>query len=391
MCKILFVKLNEEDRFYKEMSENRFSIRVFDDMEKRGVDARAFMNDTLFDFTKKRLTGIFDGETISIFEKDDKVELESHTIKELVAELERYTLSQTGEDIIGVAFETFLRGTMTGRELGEFFTPRELVDFMVNLADPKIGERIIDPACGSGGFLIKVFKKINKEIEGLPVTETEKMKYSEDLINHCLWGIDIDRSLTKLSQANLILHGDGFGHIYQHNAFIVSEVDRIVKNQKFQLVITNPPFGRGKGKDVTDSGILQHYRLGRNRKKQSPQILFIERCIDLLEDGGRFLTVIDDGILNNSTLGYVRDFIKEKTIIKAVISLPRGTFNPYGSGVKSSVLCLKKKKNPSEKQGDIFMAIANYVGFDTRRRTRYVQIDKNDLTNIENLGEQYVK
>lgn len=391
MCKILFVKLNEEDRFYKEMSENRFSTRVFAEMEKRGIDARAFMNDTLFKLTKRRLTGTFNGETVSIFEKEDKVELGSHTIKELVAELERYTLSQTGEDIIGVAFETFLRGTMTGKELGEFFTPRELVDFMVDLVNPKIGERVIDPACGSGGFLIKVFKTIRREIERLPIAKLEKMKYSDDLIDQCLWGIDIDRSLTKLCQANLILHGDGFGHIYQHNALIGPEVDRITKNQKFQLVITNPPFGRGKGKDVTDPEILHHYRLGRNKKKQSPQILFIERCIDLLEGGGRFLTVIDDGILNNSTLGYVRDFIKEKTIIEAVVSLPRGTFNPYGSGVKPSVLYLRKKENPNEKQGDIFMAIARHVGFDTRRRTRYIKIDENDLPDIRKLYKQRIK
>jgi type I restriction enzyme M protein len=399
MCKILFVKWNEEDRFYKEMAENRFTMSVFDDMEERGIDAKAFMNDTLFEFTKTRLTGIFDGEAISIFDKDEKIELESHTIRELLRELERYTLSQTGEDIIGVAFETFLRGTMTGRELGEFFTPRELVDFMVNLAKPKIGERVIDPACGSGGFLIRVYKKICKDIESLAVDKIEKMKYSEDLINHCLWGIDIDRSLAKLSQANLIFHGNGFGHIYQHNAFIGSEVGRITKNQKFNLVLTNPPFGRGKGKDVTDSEILKHYRLGRNRQKQSPQILFIELCLGLLEDGGRLLTVIDDGILNNSTLSYVRDFIKEQAIIKAVVSLPRGTFNPYGSGVKSSVLYVQKKTNltekkdkiPPEKQGDVFMAIANYVGFDTRRRTRYVQIDKNDLLNIETVGMKQIK
>jgi type I restriction enzyme M protein len=184
-------------------------------------------------------------------------------------------------------------------------------------------------------------------------------------------------------------------------------VDRITKKQKFKLVLTNPPFGRGQGKDVTDSEILKQYRLGRNREKQSPQILFIELCIGLLEDGGRLLTVIDDGILNNSTLGYVRDFIKEQTIVKAVISLPRGTFNPYGSGVKSSVLYVQKKKNLEqkhdlkdlqepladmpEKQGDIFMAIANYVGFDTRRRTRYIQTDKNDLLNIENVGMQQIK
>jgi len=379
MCKILFVKLNEEIRYYKEKEENRFTLKLLDEMSNKGIDALTFFNESLFKNVKERLSGTFDEEKVSIFAENEGVELESSTIRDLVSELEKYTLFQTGEDIIGVAFETFLRGTMTGKELGEFFTPREIVDFIVDVADPNVGDTVCDPACGSGGFLIRAFQKIAGKIEKMPVDENKKQPYRDDLVNKCLWGVDIDRSLVKLAQANLVLHGDGFAHIYQHNSLIAPELDNLVKNQKFNLILTNPPFGRGKGKDVTDKKILNHYVLGRNRKKQSPQILFLERCINLLnEDSGRLFIVIDDGILSNSTLGYVREYITQTCVINGVVSLPRGAFNPYGSGVKSSILILRKKKT-GEHQQQVFMADIKFVGYDTRRRTRYVQLDRDDL------------
>lgn len=148
MCKLILVKLYEEER-EEQGKENRFSMKSIKKAENLGIDAATFINNSFEELKKSKLIGLFD--------PDEKIGLKPHTIKEIVELLEVYSLRKTREDVLGVAFETFLRGMMTGKELGEFFTPREVVEFMVKLVDPQIGEKILDPACGTGGFLIWSF------------------------------------------------------------------------------------------------------------------------------------------------------------------------------------------------------------------------------------------
>jgi type I restriction enzyme M protein len=269
---------------------------------------------------------------------------------------------------------------------------------MVKLVDPQIGETILDPACGTGGFLIwsffHVLDKIKKEI----INEEERRKIEERLIQECLWGIDIDSYLVKLCKINLKIHGDGYRHIYRANSLDIiddnieeehkevrNNLRKIIEKGGFDIILTNPPFGSGPGKDITEKRILEKYENGRGKRRQIPQILFLELCIRLLKPGGRMAIVLPDGILNNAAKDYVmiRNFIKRECIIKAVISLPQGTFIPYGSGVKASVLFLQRKKSPKETQQDVFMAVAQYVGYDTHTQ-KYRQIAQNDLPIILN-------
>lgn len=148
MCKLILVKLYEEER-EEQGEENRFTLKAIERAEKLGIDASRLINSSFKELREQKLRGLF--------EPEEKVELKPHTIKEIVDLIEIYSLRKTREDVLGVAFETFLRGMMTGKELGEFFTPREVVEFMVKLVDPQIGEKILDPACGTGGFLIWSF------------------------------------------------------------------------------------------------------------------------------------------------------------------------------------------------------------------------------------------
>jgi type I restriction enzyme M protein len=389
MCKLILVKLYEEER-EEQRKENRFTIRSMENAERLGIDAATFINKSFEELKTQKLRGLFDPE--------EKIELKAHTIKEIVELLEIYSLRKTREDVLGVAFETFLRGMMTGKELGEFFTPREVVEFMVKLVDPQIGETILDPACGTGGFLIwsffHVLDKIKKEI----INEEERRKIEEKLIQECLWGIDIDSYLVKLCKINLKIHGDGYRHIYRANSLDIiddnieeehkevrNNLRKIIEKGGFDIILTNPPFGSGPGKDITEKRILEKYENGRGKRRQIPQILFLELCIRLLKPGGRMAIVLPDGILNNAAKDYVmiRNFIKRECIIKAVISLPQGTFIPYGSGVKASVLFLQRKKSPKETQQNVFMAVAQYVGYDTHTQ-KYRQIAQNDLPIILN-------
>jgi type I restriction enzyme M protein len=389
MCKLILVKLYEEER-EEQRKENRFSKRSIENAERLGIDAATFINRSFEELKTQKLKGLFDPE--------EKIELKAHTIKEIVELLEIYSLRKTREDVLGVAFETFLRGMMTGKELGEFFTPREVVEFMVKLVDPQIGETILDPACGTGGFLIWSFFHVLDRIRKNIGSEEERKKLEEKLIEECLWGFDIDSYLERLCKINLKMHGDGYRHIYRVNSLdliddpveeehkeIRKTLKEIMEKRGFDIILTNPPFGSGPGKDITEERILVKYENGKGKRRQIPQILFLELCIRLLKPGGRMAIVLPDGILNNAAKDYVniRDFIKKECIIKAVVSLPEGTFIPYGSGVKASVLFLQRKKFPTEKQQDVFMAVARYVGYDTHTQ-KYKQITRNDLPLILN-------
>jgi len=388
MCKLILVKLYEEER-EEQGKENRFSIKSIENAERLGIDAATFINRSFEELKTQKLRGLFDPE--------EKIELKAHTIKEIVELLEIYSLRKTREDVLGVAFETFLRGMMTGKELGEFFTPREVVEFMVKLVDPQIGETILDPACGTGGFLIWSFFHVLDKIKKNVSSEEERKKLEEKLIEECLWGFDIDSYLERLCKINLKIHGDGYKHIYRANSLdliddpveeehkeIRKTLKEVIEKGGFDVILTNPPFGSGPGKDITEEKLLKKFENGKEngkvKRRQIPQILFVELCIRLLKPGGRMAIVLPDGILNNAGKDYekIREFIKRHTIIKALIDLPPGTFRPYGSNVKASILYVQKKKNLEDKQKDIFAAIVNEIGYD-RRLEKYVKISQNDL------------
>jgi len=340
LSKLLVIKIYEEQR-ERQGERNRFTISFLDEAKSTmRMDETKIMN-VIFDEVKSQMA---DG--YYLFNAEDKIELPPHVIREIVELLEPYSFLETGEDVLGVAFETFLRESMTGKELGEFFTPREVVDFMVKLVDPKPGELILDPAVGTGGFLLYSFWHLRKKIE-----EQEDLSEEErqDLLNQIpdwLWGIDIYRFLVKMCRVNLKVHGCEPRHIYRANSLDliddniperevedrkVREIIKEVIEEKggFDIILTNPPFGSGAKQRVRDPAILERYELVmRNRagepKPQIPQVLFLELCIRLLRPGGRMAIVLPDGILNNikSPSPETRDFIRRECVIQAIIDLP---------------------------------------------------------------------
>lgn len=399
MCKIILVKMYEErlEEHRKEKdSLNRFTIDAIEKDERLGGNAYDFINRLFKEVREKQLKTLFQGHKT--------IDLKPHTIKAIVSNLEPYSLTDTREDVLGVAFEIFLKGTMTGKDLGEFFTPREIVDFMVEIVDPQLYERILDPACGSGGFIIKSFFHL------LDKTHSENEK--ENMVNNCLWGIDVYEDLRELASVNLKIHGDGYKHIYRANSLDLvdvvkqnEELDGIEEDNKvaaravrdillteggFDIILTNPPFGSGKGKDIDERTILDKYDNGKNKQNQIPQILFIELCIKLLKNGGRMAIVLPDSILNNLGENYynIRNYIMKKTAIKAIISLPSGAFSPYNSGVKASILYVQKiVQNPED---EVFASTPKYVGYETNKKI-YRQISQNDLVMVKHEFKKWYK
>ena len=325
-----------------------------------------------------------------IFIGNETINLQDESIEKIVELLQRYTLIRTDVDVKGRAFEIFLGKTFTGG-LGQFFTPRTIVRFAVLFADPEINSAItnhsspylvLDPSCGYGGFLIEVFKALQEKITRQP--QNKQKELLERLSKEQIFGIDINERLVRVAKMNMVLHGDGHGRIHKASGL---DGTKDATEGKFDLVITNPPFGnKDKGK------VLEPFELGKTdgkiMKEQLREILFVEKCIKFLKEGGELAILLPDGILNNERLGYVRGYIREKTIIKAVISLPDRAFKASGANSKTSLLFLKKRKGVSEEQPPIFMAVAEQVGYETKTKEAR-PIEQNDLPNILNTYKEY--
>lgn len=398
--KLLFIKMYEDKRIQdlidsgKEVSKDDFifSIHYIKKMERTNRNPiNSVFKDYRDDFEKK----VISGEKKRIFQKEEELSLNSSTISSVVEMIENYNLRSVEDDINGKVFETFLESSVRGKELGQFFTPRGVVKFIVKLADLKIKkdketgeyepESILDGSCGTGGFLIfalsDLFNKIPKN-DSMP--EKTKKKIKEE----SLYGIDASEDdIVPITRMNMYLHGDGGSHIFMADTLdkeglieegISSELKgereelkKLLKEKKFDCVLTNPPFSmKYESKKEDEKRILEQYEIakseGKLRGSLKSNIMFLERYWEILEDGGKLITVIDESVLNTEGQGKsmqkFREWLREKYIVRAVISLPKNTFVNQDAGVKTSVIYLTKRKSKEEVQPEVFMAISKDVG-----------------------------
>jgi type I restriction enzyme M protein len=345
MSKVLFCKLYEEKQNAK---GNRFRLTVFDDsMEKLGVNVvRKIFSDA------KSAPGY--KELIS---PDAEINLKDRTLRKIVQLLEDYDLSLTAFDVKGEAFEYFLGDTFTGG-LGQYFTPRNVVEFMVEAIDPKIGDRVVDPFCGTGGFLIYAFELVSDKIRLQEFSDKEKGRWREELSNRCLFGCDWTDRTSQACKMNMMVHGDGSSGIFKHDGF--KDIPGKIVKEEFDLCLTNPPFGSFEN----DPDVLKQYELGQGRNSQDRVILSVERCLQLVKSKGWVATVMIDGVLNNKSTKYVRDYIRQNAWIRGVVSLNKETFEGYGARAKTSILFLEKKEKPDDGiQESTFLAVASNTGY----------------------------
>ena len=414
IAKVLFTKVYVERQLLtRRNKKNLFTVDVLHDQISENP------LDNLFQNTKAAYAND------KIFEDDDRINLKPATGEEIVRKLEKYNLSDTSEDVKGVAFERFLGRTFRG-EIGQFFTPRSIVEFMVRMVDPQEGEIVCDPASGSGGFLIRVFELVREKIlaaadreyntykedieakKSLSAPKKAKMlqdKYTEiqtfidqqredsrlwNLSNRCIYGTDANDRMARTSKMNMIMHGDGHGGVHHHDGFL--NVNGIFEGH-FDIILTNPPFGanvepsdkvpgvdiavnsaaerryiseygdlyreaQDRVKAALNKPIASLFDLPRNNKaKIKTEILFIERCLDLLKPGGRLGIVLPEGIYNNPSLAYVREFTEDRAFLRAVVSLPQETFISSGASVKCSLLFLQKfSEEEQQRFDDIYTA-----------------------------------
>jgi type I restriction enzyme M protein len=384
---------------------NLLFCKIYDEIQTASEDQVRFrvgINETPLS-VKERIVELFNevkreyGED-GIFDESDVIKLDENSIVYVIGELQRYAITEAERDAIGDAFEVFIGPALRGAE-GQFFTPRNVVRMAVEMLDPKPGEYIIDPACGSGGFLIValeyVWKKLDEEAKKKGWSKEILAVRRKELASRFIAGIDKDSFLAKVTKAYMAIIGDGKGGIFCENSLLPPEEWNINTRQKIQLgkfdvLLTNPPFGAKI--PVKGERVLSQYELGfkwkfnketkqweRTNKPQDaqpPQILFIERCLQLLKPGGRMAIVLPEGILGNIEDGYIREFILNKADIIGVVDLPSETFQP-STGTKTCILFLRKK-DEREFKDKIFMAIARKVGHNRRGKP----IEEDDLPLI---------
>ncbi len=346
LSKVLFSKMYEEQY---NRDNNRFTVEIFDKTLKE-------LN---VNIVQQQFAEIQKVENFKdLFPEQTVIELKDRTIKEIVQIFESYDLTLTNFDVKGEAFEYFLGDTFTGG-LGEYFTPRNVVEFMVEAISPKIGEKIIDPFCGTGGFLIYAFDIISEKIKLHEFAENEKEKWRYELSNKSLFGTDWKTRTSQACKMNMIVHGDGNTGVFQHNGF--KNIEGFIEHDKFDICFTNPPFGANE----SDEAVLNDFELGIGKTAQKREILAIERCLKLVKPKtGIVAFILPDGILNGDRNAPIREFINKEAEILAVIGLNKATFEGYNTTVKTSVLFLRRKASPDDSLStNIFMAVCTNSGY----------------------------
>ena len=368
VSKLLFCKLKDEKDNVKKGSVYKFQIGTHETHQE--VYKRI---DEIYQNAKKQDAEVFKGN----------LNLEADIVYKIVEHIQGICFTKTDLDTKGVAFEKFMEDFFKGK-MGQFFTPRNVVQFVVKMMDIQTDNFVLDPCCGSGGFLLNALDTIRKEAESEIDDPVEAHSTWHNFAANNLYGIEINDQIARVCKMNMIIHDDGHTNVISRSSLDdfndIKTQHKGFKKDHFDVIITNPPFGAVIKKNGKEDKYLDKFELGKNKSSQKTEILFIERCIDFLKpETGRMGIVLPDGILTNSSLQYVRDFIMERCEILAVISLPQFAFSHYGAGVKSSLLFLRRKgKDEVLEDYPIFMAMADRIGYDATGREDTV----NDLLDI---------
>lgn len=353
--KLIFCKIWDERKARKTGEPYDFQIIIEkgkDEKETRSRTNQALQERvyTLYEEGRKKDPEVF----------KDNIRLSAERIRTIVEYLQDINLNKTDLDSKGRAFETFMGSFFRGN-FGQFFTPRPIVKFIVDVLPITHESLVLDTSCGSGGFLLHALEKVRREADTFYDQDSkEHWRHWHDFAEKNLYGIEINEQISRAAKMNMIIHDDGHTNVITADGLLSDNaLQEFTKNQgfkynRFDFIITNPPFGSAIKQN--EKAYLTQYNFGNSevswldtantkvkaRATQSTEVLFIEQCYYFLQEYGYLAVVIPDGILTNSSLQYVRDQIEDWYRIVAVISLPQTAFTATGAGVKSSVLFLRK-------------------------------------------------
>ena len=338
----------------------------------------------------------------------DRINIDPPVLAQCVEHLEGISLDRTELDTKGVAFEEFMGSFFKG-DFGQYFTPRELIAFCVAILDPERTDLVLDPACGSGGFLLYALDHVRRKADQVQTPDSiAHFRYWHDFAEKNLFGLEVNDELARVAKMNMIIHYDGHTNIVGHDALDfpqhISAQNPGLAPGKFDLILTNPPFGAVIKRTEKGDGYLEQFELqqyvGKNypgdarivengaksgsqvakaRASVKTEILFLERIYDFLKPGkGRAAVVLPDGILSNSSLQGVRQWLLNHFQLLAVVSLPQFAFSHYDASVKASIVFLRRLADGESVSDDapIFMALTDNIGYDaTGRKTFAITVE----------------
>ena len=386
LCKLIFVKISDEQKPRKNGEPYEFQLKTYE-----SASSLAARINNLYDEQKKKDPEVF----------TESIKVDELVMRTVVSHLEGVNLNKTDLDVKGVAFERFMDSFFKG-DFGQYFTPRPIIEFAIGMLKVNHDDLVLDTSCGSGGFLLYAMDQIRKEAaEYYPDDPEGRLKHWHDFAEKRLFGIEINDEIARVAKMNMIVHDDGHSNIISIDALEsidkINALNRGFMKNKFDLILTNPPFGSQIS--VSERTYLGSFTLGNTydkkgkakvRKNQKSEILFIERIWEFLKPGtGQAAVVLPDGVLTNSSLQYVRDFIIEKFQILAVVSLPPATFSHFGAGVKASIIFVRKRSRDETPSDDevIFMSAPEEIGFDATGRSN----NRSQLPEVVRQFEEFQK
>ncbi len=407
LTKLIFLKTRDEKIPRKKGEAYAFQIKTNETPKQLSTRIKA-----LYAIERQKEPDVF----------NDDIKIDEITLRNVVQHLEGVNLTATDLDTKGVAFEQFMDGFFKG-DFGQYFTPRNVIAFAVHMLGVTADDDVMDPACGSGGFLLHALDHVRKQASEYYAEDSrDHFNYWHSFAEKRLFGIEINEEIARVAKMNMIVHDDGHTNIIGNDALEALETiaqknaafgqvmgitwKRVAdgdhgpnaKGKGFSKVLTNPPFGAvikeelhsylksyelsryigkgGKTEDDPEDETADH-KAGKKAIKQrasvKTEVIYCERIWQLLKPGGQAAVVLPDGLLTNASLQGVRDWLLERFKLLAVVSLPQFAFAHFGAGVKSSVVFLEKRELNAEASDDeaIFMAMAENIGYDATGRSTY--------------------
>lgn len=364
LCKVLYVKIHDENRNFYNKPLFIFQTHGAHNESEVASVIRALYETAYKQDIKSHVENIPDYDrSRGVFK--EPINLSDTALSKIVEKLQMYTITNSDNDIKSHVFQQVL-GRAIRSGMGQFFTPDEIVQLAVEITSPKPTDLILDPFCGSGHFLSRSIDYVSKQ-------------FDSDLVSifklHNLHGIEKSPRMVRIAMTDMLLHNDAnanirnadalatpdnFPDILEMNTSAIKSDDLAV----FDLILTNPPFGKILGDENRSS--LESFHLAQKKKSIPFEIIALERCSQFLKKGGKLAIVLPDGNLANSQTQYFRDWLLANFILKAVVSLPTETFAPYGTTTKTSLCFFQKFKKETDKDFDYDIAFykLDNIGYD---------------------------
>jgi type I restriction enzyme M protein len=400
LMKLVFVKIRKDKELHSKYGASPKPLKMDVVFSVGWIDEQTQSENPINDILFRNLVNDLEAEITAhrkkrIFDTNEEIDLAPDTIRWVVSQLEHIDLFGMEEDVHGRMFESFLEATVRGKELGQFFTPRDIVRLMVGLADISVTRlhqaKVLDACCGSGGFLIQAMSSMLTKAESIPgLSNTQRHELENRIRDGCLFGIDAgsDPKIYRLARMNMYLHGDGGSNIYFADSLDkrivmvgkpsieyrqeIHELHNILLRDRtrFDVILSNPPFSlKYSDDDKEQAEVMEQYDLfeldGRIAKSLLSSVMFLERYKELISQDGRILTIIDESVLSGDSYRSIRDWIRKTFIIEGVISLPGDAFKRCAARVKTSILILRLKQE-GEDQPDVFLDYAVRLGLERK-------------------------